>query len=243
MSLFSSGDGYRQRAEEALNMAIDVSEYQSNVDFQRGLLANIRQHRMASAQLDLLNYSDSFTSSSAAGAKAMIDTGLSDITRYSYESSQRGQEIADYKQEYEKNIRKYQKQQNRRGTAFKVIGAIAGAATGGLAAGAVAGGMSAAAGAGLGMQVGGGIGQIASDTGQTSAGINNIIGGVGNYLTYRDNQYYNERMLAMYKNYMERMYPTSGEQYTTGALDIRPEQYRQVNIILGGQKYEVSTIK
>lgn len=235
MGLFSSGDKYRQRAEEALNMAIDISEYQSNIDYQRGLLANIRQHRIASAQLDLLNYSDSFSSSSAAGAKSMIDTGLADITRYSYESSQRGQEITDYKQEYEKNMKKYQKQQNRRGTAFKVVGAVAGALTGGLAAGAVAGGMTAATGAGLGMQIGGGIGQIASDTGQTGAGINNIIGGVGNYLTYRDNQYYNERMLAMYENYMNRVYPTSGEQYTTGALDIRPEQYRQVNILLGGE--------
>lgn len=235
MGLFSSGDKYRKRAEEALNMAINISEYQSNIDFQRGLLANIRQHRIASAQLDLLNYSDSFTSSSAAGAKSMIDTGLADVTRYSYESSQRGQEITDYKQEYEKNIKKYQKQQQRRGTAFKVAGAVAGALTGGIAAGAVTGGMSAATGAGLGMQVGGGIGQIASDTGQTGAGINNIIGGIGNYITYRDNQYYNERMLAMYENYMSRMYPTSGEQYTTGAIDIRPEQYRQVNILLGGE--------
>lgn len=243
MGLFSSGDKYRRRAEKALNMAIDISEYQSNVDFQRGLLANIRQHRIASAQLDLLNYSDSFTSSSTAGAHAMLDTSLSDVTRYSYETSQRSQEITDYQKEYEKNMKKYQKQQQRRGTAFKVVGAVAGALTGGLAAGAVAGGMTAATGAGLGMQIGGGIGQVASDTGQTGAGINNVIGGIGSYFTYRNNQQYNERMFEMYKNYMNRMYPTSGEQYTTGALYGGSEQYRQVNILLGGQQYEVSTIK
>ena len=234
-SIFSSGDKYRERAERAINKAIDISELQSEIDFQRGLLSNIRQHRLARSQLDLLNYNDSYTSSSTAGANAMVDTGLADVTRYSYESSQRGQAIADYKQEYNENIKKYQKQQQIRGTAFKVVGAVAGAFTGGLAAGAVAGGMSAAAGAGLGMQIGSGVGQVASNTGQTSAGMNTIIGGFGNYLSYRDNQYYNERMLAMYKKYMDRMYPTSGEQYTTGAIDIRPEQYRQVNILLGGE--------
>ena len=234
MGLFSSGDGYRRRAEQALNMAIDITEYQNNVDYQRGLLANIRQHRIASAQLDLLNYSDSYTSSSAAGAKAMLDSGLSDVTRYSYETSQRSQEISDYKKEYEENIKKYQKQQQKRATAFKVVGAVAGALTGGLAAGAVAGGMSAATGAGLGMQLGSGIGQVASDTGQTGAGINTILGAAGNYATYRENQEYNDRMMEMFKTYMNKMYPTSGEQYTTGAIDIRPDQYRQMNILLGG---------
>ena len=234
MGLFSSGDKYKDRAEKALNMAIDISEYQSNEDFKRGLLANIRQHRIASAQLDLLSYSDSFTSSSAAGAQAMLDTGLSDVTGYSYESSQRGQEITDYKQDYEKNIKKYQKQQQKRGTAFKVVGAVAGALTGGLAAGAVAGGMSAATGAGLGMQIGGGLGQIASDTGQTSTGINNVIGGFSSYLSYREQQEYNDRMLSMYENYINKAYPTAGEQYT-GAVDIRPKQYVQANILLGGQ--------
>ena len=229
MGLFSSGDKYRERAENALNMAIDITEYQNNLDYQRGLLANIRQHRIASAQLDLLNYSDSYTSSSAAGASAMLDTGLSDVIRYSYETSQRSQEISDYKKEYEDNIKKYQKQQQKRATAFKVVGAVAGALTGGLAAGAVAGGMSAATGAGLGMQLGSGIGQVASDTGQTGAGVNTILGAVGNYATYRENQEYNDRRLAMFKTYMDKMYPTSG------AIDIRPEQYKQVNILLGGK--------
>lgn len=236
MSIFSSGEKYRERAEKAINRAIDISELQSNIDFQRGLLSNIRQHRLARSQLDLLNYSDSYTSSSTAGANAMLDTGLADVTRYSYETSKRSQRITDLKQEYEKNMKKYAEQQKTRSNSFKLAGAVIGAATGGI--GALAMGATTATAvtaAGIGMQIGGGTGQIMSDTGQTSEGINNVIGGFGNYISFREQQDYNDRMLAMYENYMNRIYPTAGEQYTTGAIDIRPEQYRQVNILLGGE--------
>lgn len=185
MSVFSSGNKYRQRAEEALNMAIDISEYQSNVDFQRGLLANIRQHRIASAQLNLLNYSDSFTSSSTAGAQAMLDTGLSDITRYSYETSQRSQEITDYQKEYEENMKKYAKQQKKKAGAFAVAGVVLGAVTGGIGFG-VTGALSGAS-------IGQGIGQIASNTGQFDTGLNNIISGASQaYRGYQLDQKLNE---------------------------------------------------
>jgi hypothetical protein len=146
MGLFSSGSKWKQAAREALASAQNIEDYQRDVEFQRGILSNIRQQRMAQAQLSLMNYSDSFTSSSAAGAQAMLDTGLSDVTRYSFETSQRMEEIQDYQQDAQQYMKKYAKQQKKKAAGFAVVGAVAGAVTGGLGFGLM--------GAAIGTQVG-----------------------------------------------------------------------------------------
>lgn len=216
MSVFSSGSKWKNAAREALRGAQAIEDTQRDIEAQRSLLANIRQHRLASAQLDLMNYSDSYTSSSEAGASAMLDTGLADINRYSFETSQRMEEIQDYQEKYKRYMKKYAKQQKTRATAFTVAAVAGTALTGGVlgvmgAAGTAAGSAgaaSAAAGGGALAQFGAGAwtalgtygsitqgaAQILSGTGQTETGINNIISGVSQAY-----QAYN------YKNNFERL--------------------------------------
>lgn len=201
MSVFSSGSKWKSAAREALRSAQAIEDTQRDIEAQRSLLANIRQHRLASAQLDLMNYSDSYTSSSDAGASAMLDTGLADINRYSFETSQRMEEIQDYQEKYKTYMKKYAKQQKTRATAFSVAaiagtvltgGALGVMGAAGTAAGS-AGAASAAAGGSALAQFGAGAwsalgtygsitqgaAQILSGTGQTETGISNIISGIG----------------------------------------------------------------
>lgn len=201
MGLFSSGSKWKNAAREALKSAQAIESTQRDIEAQRSLLANIRQHRLASAQLDLMNYSDNYTSSSDAGASAMLDTGLADINRYSFETSQRMEEIQDYQEKYKTYMKKYAKQQKKRATAFSVAaiagtvltgGALGVMGAAGTAAGS-AGAASAAAGGSALAQFGAGAwsalgtygsiaqgaAQILSDTGQTETGISNIISGIG----------------------------------------------------------------
>ena len=241
MAFWDSGSEHKQAAIAAANKARDIYGYQQNVDYQKALLTNIRQQRLASAQLEILNGSDSYTSSSAANAQATLASGLASTVNYSYETTQRGEEVQHYQELAQYHADKYAKQQKRKGTAFSVIGAVAGAVTGGLAAGAVAGGMSAATGAGLGLSIGQGIGQIASNTGQTSAGVNNLIGAYGSYLGYTQSQEYLQKLEEMQKNFINTAYPTSGTQYTVSSIDVKTGQpFNTVEgsmlFLLGGNK-------
>jgi hypothetical protein len=178
MGIFSSGKKYKKRAEAALAKAEDISDYQEEQDFRRGLLSNIRRERIARAQLEVANYSTTASTSSAQGALANIDSAMAGDTYYSYASSDRAQQIQDYTEYAQQMYQKYQKQQKKRATAFSVAGTIVGAATGG-----ITGGVSGAV---FGSQIGQGVGQIASGTGtrQTSYGIQNILGGVGSAFNY-----------------------------------------------------------
>lgn len=209
MSWFSSGSKYKYRAQEALASAQALEEQQSDIEFRRSLLANIRQERLARAVLESGNYSDEFTSSSAAGATANIDSSLAGETLYSYDTSKRMQQIQGYQQTAQENYKKYQKQQQKRATAFSLTGIAAGALTGG--AFALAGGMGAGAassislasigkGMYLGARIGQGIGQIASGTGQTEIGIKNLIGGIGNGMDMYSADKYRDEMKGLFES-------------------------------------------
>jgi hypothetical protein len=185
MGLFSSGNKWKRRAQVALEKAQAIEDYQRDVEFQRGLLSNIRQQRIAQAQLSLMNYSDSFTSSSAAGASANIDSALAGEMDYSYGTSQRAPDIQNYQQTAQQYMEKYAKQQKKKAGAFAVAGAVLGAVTGGI--GFAAGLSGTLAGATIGQC----LGQIASNTGQTETGINNVISGIGSvYADYKTDKYH-----------------------------------------------------
>ena len=171
MGLVSSGSKWKNAARGALASAHALEDQQRGMEFQRGLLSNIRQQRLAQAQLSLMNYSESFTSSSAAGASANIDSTLASEMKYSYESSQRAEDIQDYQEQYKAYMDKYAKQQKRKAGAFAVAGAVLGAVTGGLGFGLM--------GAAVGASIGQGVGQMASNTGQFETGLNNVISGAG----------------------------------------------------------------
>jgi hypothetical protein len=151
--------------------------------------------------------------------------------------------VQDLKERAQTNLERYSKQQKTRGTAFSVAGAVLGAATGGLAAGAVGGGMSAATGAGIGMQIGTGIGQVVSNTGQTSAGINNIISGAAGYYGAREKAEYLDSMLKI-KQDLINMYKSAyaGSQYTSGPIDLRPLHTRteQLAYSFGGMSNDTN---
>lgn len=176
MSVFSSGKKWKKRAEGAINAASAIEDEQREIEFRRQLLSNIRQERIARAQLDSMHYSDDFMSSSAAGATANIDSSLAGETIFSYESSKRQQQMTDLNKQAERYYKKYQKQQKTRAAAYAITGAVAGAAFGGiLGAGAL--GVGAATGAVAGAQIGQGLGQMISGTGQWQTGLNNIMSG------------------------------------------------------------------
>lgn len=182
MGIYSSGKKYKRRAEQALRNAEDVQDYQSEQEFRRNLLSNIRQERIARAQLEVGNYSTVANSSSAAGALANIDSSLAGETYFSYASSDRAQQVHDYQKYAEKMYKKYQKQQKTRATAFAVTGMVAGAVAGGvLGAAGMLGATTTAGGAIAGAQIGQGLGQISANTGYeaTQTGIQNTLSGVG----------------------------------------------------------------
>lgn len=165
MGIYSSGNKWKARAagEEATARALQSQQH--DIDFGRSLLSNIRQQRIASAQLNLYNYSDDFVSSSAAGAVANINSSLAGDMGYAYETSERAQEIQNHLSAAQEFYKKYAKQQKTRGIAYAVTGLAAGALTGGLAFGR----LSAVA---TGATIGQGIGQTAS--GNWEQGIQNI---------------------------------------------------------------------
>lgn len=179
MGIYSSGSGHKSKAQSWLNQARTLEGQQNDIEFQRNLLSNIRQERIARAQLELGNTSSDYVSSSAAGALANIDSSLAGEMKYSYETSARAEKIQQYQENYKSEMKKYAKQQKKRATAFAITGMAAGALTGGaLGIAGLAGGMSVGTAAITGAQIGQGLGQIASNTGQAETGIQNIIGGI-----------------------------------------------------------------
>lgn len=178
-----SANKWKYRAQGALESARALTEQQSDIEFRRQLLSNIRQERIARAQLDSGNYSDDFISSSAAGATANIDSSLAGETLYAYGSSKRLDQIQDYNQKAEYYNRKYQKKLKKKSGVYSVVGGTIGAAVGFVGSG------FNPMGAVTGWQVGQGLGQIASRTGQTQQGIQNIISGAAQgYRSYQNNK-------------------------------------------------------
>ena len=175
----ASPSHYKHKAEYYANKVTEIGNYQNEVKFRRQLLSNIRQARIARAQLEVGNYNPAADISTQQGAIANIESSLAGEADFSYSSSVRQQQMTDYTNLAQKYYKKYQKAQKRRAGVFSTVGMVAGAAlgvvTGGLGFGLTG---AALAGAGVsGAQIGQGLGQIASGTGQTQQGIQNILSG------------------------------------------------------------------
>lgn len=216
MGIYSSGSKYKYAAQGALESARALTSAQNDAEFRRQLLSNIRQERIARAQLAAGNYSDDYTSSSAAGATANIDSSLAGESIYAYEASKRAEQIQNYQQSAVNYMKKYQKQQKTRATAFAVTGLALGAVTGGAlgAAGMLGAGVGGLSGGIMGAQIGQGLGQVASGTGQWQQGIQNILsGGTGIYnLNSIESNY--QKYLSMIRNNryeLASVNPTSGQ--------------------------------
>ena len=181
MGIFSSGSKWKSMAQGALASARALENQQRDIEFQRGILSNIRQQRIAQAQMSLMSYSDSFMSSTSSGASANLNSTLAGEMKYGYESSQRAEDIQNYQQKAQEYMQKYAKQQKTRATAYAVTGAIAGGVLGAamLPAGVALASTTGAAAVTAGATIGQGIGQMASNTGQFDIGFQNVLGGIG----------------------------------------------------------------
>lgn len=238
MSIFgSSGKKYKRLAEKYINMANDVQDVQSAEDFKRGLLANIRENRMANAMVSVGNYSDDYSSSSVAGAKANINSAFVGDTAYSYESSDRAQLIQDYTEIAQKYYEKYQKKQKKNAMLGSIGGAVVGAVVG-VATGGFGLGLTALGGGLLGAQAGQGVGQILSGTGQEEQGISNLIGaGATAYRFDTANKMKEgyDNISSIYQSYLgSRVY---GNRYQVASLMNNMEE-KDVEIVtlLGGYR-------
>lgn len=202
MGLFSSGKKHKRAAEAYLRQANAIQDYQNEVEFRRQLLSNIRQERIARAQMQVRDYSPTYRSSTNEGFIANIDSSLAGEVDYSYSSSKRQQQMTDLVNAAQQEYKKYQKQTQRRATAFAVGGLAAGALTGGLlGVGTAVGGFGGAIAGG---QIGQGVGQIASNTGQWQTGIQNILsGGSQIYLTNTIEDNYQNYLALIRRNRYE----------------------------------------
>lgn len=164
MSIFSVNKGAKSRAIQYEALATDLQGQQRDVDFGRVLLSNIRQERLARAQLRASSYSDDTVSSSGMGAVANIDSTLAGEMGYSYETSERAEKIQNYQQKAQAEWKKYQKSIQKAGMAGQIMGTV-GSVVGAIAGTVIAGpGVGTAVGATLGSAVGG-----AAGTGLTAA--------------------------------------------------------------------------
>lgn len=163
MGIYSSGNKWRTRARGAEAQAVELTNRQSDIDFGRQLLANIRQQRLQIAQARFQNVlaAETTSSSSARGAEAEINSTLAGEVGYAYDTSKRLQQISSLQQLANNYYKKYQKQQKTRSTAIQATGIVAGALTGGVLgfAGMLGAGIGTLAGAGLGASIGGGAGK------------------------------------------------------------------------------------
>jgi len=199
---------YKYKAQQALESARALTGAQNDAEFRRQLLSNIRQERIARAQLAAGNYSDDYTSSSAAGATANIDSSLAGESIYAYEASKRAEQIQSYQDQAVAYNKKYAKAIEKKAQTSSLLGGAVGAAAGFL----VGGPMGAVAG----WQIGQGLGQVASNTGytQTQNGIQNILGGATQLYNYGNIESNYQKYLSMIRNNryeLASVNPTSGQ--------------------------------
>lgn len=184
MSIFSVNKNAKSQALQYEALATDLQGQQRDVNFARTLLSNIRQERIARAQLRASAYSDDTVSSSAIGALANIDSALAGEMGYSYETSERMEKIQDYNLKAQEQWKKYQKSIQKAGVAGQImgtVGTIAGALVAGPAGAMVGAAIGGAAGVGLTSAMGGG--HVATGAATRSAISGTITAGIGQMTT------------------------------------------------------------
>jgi hypothetical protein len=188
------------------------------------------------------NYSDDFSSSSAAGATANIDSSLAGESLYAYDTSERMQQIQNYQQTAIYNMKKYQKQQQKRAMSFSIAGTVLGAGLGaglgglGMLGAGVGSGLSGAlSGASMVSQIGQGIGQIAAGTGtqNTMLGIQNIFsGGSGIY-----------SLNSAESNYQKFLEMIRGNRYQLSSVDPQSNQIIPGSTVYAGNYKTLKNIR
>lgn len=155
MSIYSGGEKYYRLAEGVNAKAYNLQKQQQYEEFNRSLLSDVRQARIAAATLQQNNYSEEFTGSGSNAAVANIYSNLAGSYGYAINSSKRLAEIQTLNTMASKLQKKGQKRDKRSAQAAQIT-AVALGAIGGFAGAALAGtmGVSAATGAAIGSTVG-----------------------------------------------------------------------------------------
>lgn len=155
MSIYSGGEKYYRLAEGVNAKAYNLQKQQQYEEFNRNLLSDVRQARIAAATLQQNNYSDEFTGSGQNSAVANVYSNLAGSYGYAIDSSKRLQEIQNLNM-MSAELQKKGQQRDRRSAQAAQITAVALGAVGGFAGAALAGtmGVSAATGAAIGSTVG-----------------------------------------------------------------------------------------
>ena len=155
MSIFSGGKKYYRLAEGVKAKAYNLQKKQQYEEFNRNLLSDVRQARIAAATLQQNNYSDEFTGSGQNSAVANVYSNLAGSYGYAIDSSKRLQEIQNLNM-MAAALQKKGQQRDRRSAQAAQITAVALGAVGGFAGAALAGtmGVATATGAAIGSTVG-----------------------------------------------------------------------------------------
>lgn len=134
MSILSANKKYLSLARQQVALAENEQLKQSDIDFRRNILANIRQERIAASQLAWNEQSDIATTSGAAGALANVQMTFSEPLTYQYQTMARQEKINQHYAQAQQYINKYQSQAKTAanwGKAIGMAGRIVGSAIGG----------------------------------------------------------------------------------------------------------------
>ena len=163
MGLFNVNKAAKNQAKTYENLVQDQQTRLQEMNFGRDLLQNIRQERVARAQLEFSNHIEGVSTSSAAGAIANIDSGLASEVGYAYryslglEKLQSYQETAaNYWEKYAKSVQKVQRNAKIVGSVMSLGGQIVGTAIGGPVGGAIGATLGSLGAVGITTAMGGG---------------------------------------------------------------------------------------
>jgi len=150
------GSKHKNLAEQDMLNAQTLQNEQANIDLRRNILANIRQERIAEAQVRFAAASQGFDevqTSSLAGALGNIQSSFAEPIEYMYRTTARTDRINQLYASAQEHLNKYAKGQKVAATAGKIIGT---AAT--IVGTAIAPGVGTAIGAAVGTAVGSALG-------------------------------------------------------------------------------------
>ena len=176
MSVFSVNKSAKNQAMTFEHMAADLTERQRNEEFGRQLLSNIRQHRIAQEQLRHMTQMDEITTSSAAGAQAMLSSSFGGDVGYAYDTSERLEQIQNYQEQAQDAWGEYAESVKKAGMVGQVVGTVA-TVIGTIVGGPVGAAIGAAIGAGITSAMGGG--HVATGSAIKAGAVGTVSAGLG----------------------------------------------------------------
>ena len=122
------GSKHKNLAEQDMLNAQTLQNEQANIDLRRNILANIRQERIAEAQVRFAAASQGFDevqTSSLTGALGNIQSSFAEPIEYMYRTTARADRINQLYTSAQEHMNKYAKGQKKAGIAGKIVGTVA----------------------------------------------------------------------------------------------------------------------